>query len=363
MSHQVPVELGRRRYHVHVGNGALAEVGRIIADLGAPGPVLVVSDTRVEQAWGQALRRALAPLVDAGQPPPQWLLLPPGEAHKGVEEVARIWDAALDMGADRKLVVVAFGGGVVGDLAGFAAATLLRGVRLVMVPTTLLAQVDSSVGGKTGFNRAQGKNLVGAFHQPSAVIADPDLLATLDDRDYRAGLGEVVKVGAVLDAALFESLTADAQAMAARDPAVVARIVARCCALKAEVVVADEREAGLRQVLNFGHTLGHAIEKLGDYRRHRHGEAVAMGMVAAARIGARLAVSDDGPAQRLAALLGTFGLPVELPKDMAHGDLGAALAFDKKRVGTQVRWILCPRIGTWQARDLSPKAALDALAG
>ncbi len=361
MSRRISVELGERHYDVHVGSGSLANTGDVIAALGSPGPVVVVSDSRVEGIWGETMRRALAPLTNAGWPTPRWLLLPPGESHKGVEEVVRIWDAALELGADRRLVIIAFGGGVVGDMAGFAAATLLRGVRLVMVPTTLLAQVDSSVGGKTGFNRPQGKNLVGAFHQPAAVVADSDLLATLDERDYRAGLGEVIKYGAVLDEELFQTLTRERDALDRRDTVVLDEVVARCCAIKAKVVVADEREAGVRQVLNFGHTVGHAVEKLGDYRRHRHGEAVAIGMVAAARIGAHLGVTEPGTTERLAELLRAFGLAVELPADMGRAELTAAVGFDKKRVGTAVRWILCPRMGSWRAHELTADAALSAL--
>ena len=363
MQRQVAVELGQRRYEVTVGSGALTRVGSIVDALGRPGPLLVVSDERVEAAWGASLRASLATLADTGWPEPRWLLLPQGETHKSIEQVARIWDAALDMGADRSLVVVAFGGGVVGDLAGFAAASLLRGVRLVMVPTTLLAQVDSSVGGKTGFNRAQGKNLVGAFHQPAAVIADPEVLGTLDERDYRAGLGEVIKYGASLDAPLFDLLGRQAVSLIARSPALLTEVVARCCELKAEVVVADEREAGLRQVLNFGHTVGHAIEKLGAYERHRHGEAVAIGMVAAARLGADLGVSDKEPVDRICTLLQSFGLPRTIPAYMGRAGLSAAIGFDKTRRGDQVRWILCPKIGHWVARDLTAATAVDALLG
>jgi 3-dehydroquinate synthase len=249
---------------------------------------------------------------------------------------------------------------VVGDVAGFAAATLLRGLRLVMVPTTLLAQVDSSVGGKTGVNRAQGKNLVGAFHQPSLVVADTETLATLPEREYRAGLAEVVKYGVILDADLFELLERRTDAVVSRDADVMTGVVARCAALKAFVVERDETEGGLRRVLNFGHTIGHAVEQATDYSRYLHGEAVSMGMVAAARLSARVGACNADVADRLARLLERLGLATEIPADLARDRLERAVAADKKAQRESVSFIVCTAIGSCREQPLAPA---DIVAG
>ena len=361
MSSRVQVELGDRAYSVEIAAGQLDQAGRQIAAMAQPGPLLVVTDETVAGLLRPRLHAALAEATVAGWGPIRWLALPPGEAHKGLQQVSRIWDQALDLGADRNLMIVALGGGVVGDLAGFAAATVLRGVRLFMIPTTLLAQVDSSVGGKTGFNRAQGKNLIGAFHQPAAVLIDPEVLRTLEEREFRAGFGEVIKVAAVLDADLFERLELLATPLLARDPARLTEVVARCCALKAAVVAADEREAGPRQVLNFGHTVGHALEKLAGYGSWRHGEAVALGMIAAARVGANLGLTESTPHTRLLRLIDRYGLPTALPADLDRQALATAIGFDKKRSGDTVAWIICPRLGQWRVHHLDPSAAVAAL--
>lgn len=361
MGSEVRVELGTRSYTLQVGGGLLASLGARIADLGQVGPLLAVTDANVEQLHGAALRQALLGFEAAGGGPVAWVVLPPGEAGKQLAAVETLWDAALGLGADRSLVVLAFGGGVVGDLAGFAAATLLRGVRLFMVPTTLLAQVDASVGGKTGFNRPQGKNLIGAFKQPEGVLADIDLLSTLPDRDLRAGMAEVVKAGAVLDAGLFEMLERRSGALLARDPAALEAVVARCCALKAAVVARDEREAGLRRVLNFGHTVGHALEKLTGFSRLLHGEAVAIGMVVAARLSCTEGLADPSLERRLVALVQSLGLPATVPDDLDAEAIAEAIGYDKKRDGEGVRAVLCPRIGAFEERVLSPRTIAAAL--
>lgn len=361
MSARVQVDLAGRSYPVLVGAGGLNRAGSQIVGLGRPGPLLVVTDETVAQLYRPPLQAALATTIDAGWGPIRWLELKPGEAHKNLEQVARIWQEGLALGADRDLMIVALGGGVVGDLAGFAAATLLRGVRLFMLPTTLLAQVDASVGGKTGFNCDQGKNLIGAFHQPGGVIADSDVLRTLPEREFRAGFAEVIKIAAVQDEALFEQLRGAAPALLAHDSSALTAVIARCCALKAAVVAADEREVGSRQLLNFGHTVGHAVEKLTGYGHWRHGEAVAMGMIAAGRIATALGLAEPGVHDRLLALVTAFALPTVLPHELDRPALIAALGFDKKRSGRATRWILCPRIGHWTGRDLTPEQAAGAL--
>ncbi len=352
----VDVALGERSYSVLVGSGLLPRAGESLAGLGEISRLFVVTNPTVRDLHGAALEAALEGVAEQ-----VWIEIPDGERWKSLETVAKIWDRALASRADRRSVVVALGGGVVGDLAGYAAAALLRGVRFVQVPTTLLAQVDSSVGGKTGFNTAHGKNLVGAFHQPSLVLADTDVLATLPDREYRAGLAEVVKYGVILDAEFFATLEARTDALLARDPVLLADVVARSVALKARVVVADEHEGGLRRILNFGHTVGHAIERAGSYERFLHGEAVAMGMTAAARISARIGACDAEPARRIAALLAALGLEAEVPADLAAETLHDAIAHDKKVAREHVTFITCEAIGRAGERKLTPAEIVGML--
>jgi shikimate kinase/3-dehydroquinate synthase len=267
----------------------------------------------------------------------------------------------VEAGADRDAVVVGHGGGVVTDMAGFAAAVLLRGVRWVALPTTLLAMVDASVGGKTGVDLGPAKNAVGAFHQPSAVVVDTAHVATESARAYAGGLAEVVKSAAIGDAALFEALEAGADAVRAREPAMVEELVYRSVAVKAAVVARDEREAGDRALLNFGHTVGHALEAEGGFTRLTHGEAVALGMVAALRIGTALGVTDAGLAERVTALLARLGLPTDLDAQ----PLGAALPFvglDKKRRGGAIRFVLLRRLGEACLHALAPDALAPLLA-
>jgi len=250
-------------------------------------------------------------------------------------------------------VLVALGGGVVGDLTAFAASTILRGVRFVMIPTTLLAQVDSSVGGKTGMDRPQGKNLVGTFWQPSIVVVDPATLATLPDRELRAGLAEVVKTGAILDAGLFARLERDADRLLARELGVLTEVVARCVRIKADVVEADEREEkGLRRILNFGHTVAHAIEQVTGYDRFLHGEAVAIGMGVAVRLSERRGLCAADDARRIERLLARLGLEHEVPAGLDHHALTRAIALDKKAEKGRVAYIVCEAIGRCRAETL-----------
>jgi shikimate kinase/3-dehydroquinate synthase len=344
----VAVALGRRSYRVEIGNGVLATLPAVLDALAAPS-VLVVSDERIWPFVSQSIEPLLAGRRTAR------VLLAPGETNKTIASVERIWDAAPLADLDRSGVVLAVGGGVVGDLAGFAAATWLRGVRFVQVPTTLLAMVDASVGGKTAIDRAQGKNLVGAFHQPSAVIADLDLLATLPSRELRSGLAEVVKTALIGDARLFASLE---EGDPASDPRRMTAVVRASIAHKARVVAEDEREiTGARAALNFGHTIGHALEAHGGYAALTHGEAVSLGMIAALRVGIALGRTPAALLERARALLGRLGLPVELD----DATLRAALPFvarDKKRAGAHVSYVIVPEVG----RAELIKLGLDELA-
>jgi len=272
------------------------------------------------------------------------ILIPDGERFKQVPTVGRIYDALIRASADRATTIVAVGGGVVGDIAGFAAATYLRGVPVVQVPTTLLAQVDSAIGGKVGVNHALGKNLIGAFHQPLAVVADPDLLATLPRREFRAGLYEVVKYGVIASRPLFDRLVADLPAIFNRDPALLAAIIGESCQIKATVVEVDERETGPRRALNFGHTIGHALEAITKYKRFRHGEAVAYGMLAAAELGLARGAFPEKDRDALRALIVKMG-PLPAVADLSAGQVVEAIGRDKKVVDGRLHYVLATAIG------------------
>jgi 3-dehydroquinate synthase len=287
------------------------------------------------------------------------VVLPDGEVHKTWQTLNRIYDELLQQRCERSTTLIALGGGVIGDLVGFAAATYLRGVPFIQVPTTLLAQVDSSVGGKTGINHPLGKNMVGAFYQPRLVLADTDTLATLPPREYAAGLAEVVKYGLIADAPFFDWLEAHREALLARDAATVAAAIRRCCELKAAIVGEDEREADRRALLNLGHTFGHAIEVRAGYGEWLHGEAVAAGMVMAARFSARLGLLDASIPARVATLLAAMGLPCAAPADDADGFL-TAMNMDKKVLAGRLRLVLLDRIGAARLTADFPGGELEA---
>jgi len=354
----VPVALGERSYDVRIGWGTLGGLGAAVAEL-RPSRALLVSVPPVDRRYGAAALRSLrgAGLRAARS------VVPDGDRTKNLGQVAKLYEAFLDAGADRSSVVVALGGGMVGDLAGFAAATLLRGMRFVQVPTTLLAMIDSSVGGKTGVNLRRGKNLVGAFHQPSLVWVDASLLRSLPRRVLAAGMAEVIKHGAIRDAGLFERLERDLErVMSLEEPELVLEVLERAVAVKTVVVAADEREAGVRVLLNFGHTLGHAIEALRGYRGVLHGEAVAMGMVFAARRSEALGLAPEGTAERLAALLRRAGLPSERPPFPRRAYL-AALRVDKKRQDARIRFVVLKGIGEADTLPLLPEEILPPEGG
>lgn len=354
-----------RVYDVVVGSELIATVGAHLSGiLGEDAHIVVIADEVVAGLHGGRVRDALAAsgvrFVE--------LTVPSGESSKTREMAARLQDDAIDAGADRQSAVLAFGGGVVGDIAGYVAATLYRGVAYVQVPTTLLAMVDSSVGGKTGVDTEAGKNLIGAFWQPRHVLADIDLLQTLPEAELRAGLGEVIKYGVILDEQLFVDLEDGLlESCLAMVPEALALIVERCVRLKASVVVADEREGNRRQILNFGHTVAHGVESSQGYSM-RHGEAVAIGMVAEARLAEEIVGATAGLSERIASLCERAGLPVSLPAGSKPEDVLAAARHDKKSRRGVVRCALAEDIGRMAERDgnwsveVSDEALLAALA-
>ncbi len=351
--HSLTVALGPRSYPVWIGAGLLADHARWRAALRGR-HALVISNTTVAPLY--------LPRIEAGLHGLRWspFLLDDGEAHKTFANVGRALEALAELGATRDACVIALGGGVVGDLAGFSAACWMRGIDFIQMPTTLLAMVDSSVGGKTGVNLPAGKNLVGAFHQPRAVVADLDTLATLPEREYRAGLAEVVKGAAIGDAAFFAWLEQHAAALAAREPASVLQAIARKVQYKAGVVARDETEQGERALLNLGHTFGHAIETAGNYTAVLHGEGVAIGMRLAAQLSERLGLSQPADSARLQRLLEQLGLPTTIPSGMDAQRLLERMRLDKKNSAGQLRLILWRGIG--RAEIVAGVAEADVLA-
>ncbi|GAP65138.1 3-dehydroquinate synthase [Mizugakiibacter sediminis] len=335
---ELEVALGARRYPIWIGPGLLGDAARWRARMRGR-HALVVTNATVAPLYLERVRAGLAGLAHDA------LVLPDGESFKTLDSCARVFDALAALGATRDACVLALGGGVIGDLAGFAAACWMRGIDFVQMPTTLLAMVDSSVGGKTAVNLPAGKNLVGAFHQPRAVVADTDTLATLPAREYRAGLAEVAKIGALGDAAFFAWLEAHADALAGRASDALIEAIAHACARKAGVVARDETEQGERALLNFGHTFGHALEAELGYGTLLHGEAVAIGMLLAARLSARLGLAGTADAERLRALLTRLGLPVDAPPGAGADALLARMALDKKNEAGRLRLILWRGIG------------------
>ena len=337
----IDVELAANAYPVYLGRGLLGAAELWARHLG-PGKVLVVSNDTVAPLYFETLSPALS-----GR---QYELhvIPDGEKFKTVETWYGIIDRLVAMQARRDATLIALGGGVVGDITGFAAASYMRGVRFLQAPTTLLAQVDASVGGKTGINHSQGKNLVGAFHQPAAVFVDSATLDTLAPREFRAGLAEVVKCGAITDASFLGWLEQEADSIVDRAAGKLDQMIRRSVSIKAEIVARDEKEAGIRALLNFGHSFGHALESATSYQRYLHGEAVAIGMVVAAELSEARGLCAADASGRLASLLQRFGLPVQIPADVPVEGLSLSLALDKKAVASGLRLVLLEALG--QAR-------------
>jgi 3-dehydroquinate synthase len=351
------MELGDRSYPIYIGAGLIAHAELIVERLRKK-KVAIVTNTTVAPLYLAPLQRALETRGVEVVP----ITLPDGESHKNWETLNRIFDALLEHRCERGTTLIALGGGVVGDLAGFAAAAFLRGVHYIQVPTTLLAQVDSAVGGKTAINHPLGKNMIGAFYQPRAVITDTDTLATLPPREFAAGLAEVVKYGLIRDSALFDWLEKNMTRLVKREAEPLAHAIERSCAIKAEIVAQDEREDGVRALLNLGHTFGHAIEAGTGYGTWLHGEAVAAGMVLAARLSHRLGMFAVQDAARTSALLARAGLPVTAP-DFGLQRYLDLMGHDKKVESGRIRFVLLRRIGEALVTDQVPGDALADVLG
>jgi 3-dehydroquinate synthase len=338
----VSVQLGNRSYAIKIAPGLIDQLGRECARLKLGARCAIITDTNVGRRFAKAAFNSLATTGFS----PSLIVVPAGETAKSLKTVQTCYDLLAAHRLERKSFIVALGGGVVGDLAGFVAATYLRGIAFVQVPTTLLAQVDSSVGGKVGVNLKAGKNLVGAFHQPRLVLCDLDTMRTLPEREFRAGLAEVIKYGIIYDARLFAQLERDLPKLLRREPQILAAVVARCCEIKADIVGQDETENGLRAILNFGHTIGHAIENISGYGKFLHGEAIAIGQVAAAKLSFALAGLSGRDAGRIRDLFKLAGLPYFLKLNaIQRKKLFAAMRLDKKVSGGEIKFVLARKIG------------------
>lgn len=354
------VPLGDRSYPILIGRNWFGQLGPALRERVSNERVLVVSDNRVNDLYGETV---LTSLTNAGLLA-EVFVVPEGEQTKTLDTCTDIYTFLLANNYSRETLLVALGGGVVGDLTGFVAATYMRGVPFVQVPTTLLAMVDSSVGGKTGVNHPLGKNMIGAFHQPLLVFIDLACLGTLAPVEFRAGFAEVVKYGVIRDSDFFAFCESEREAVFALDPQALQRAVKTSCTIKAEIVSADEREAGLRAILNFGHTVGHAVESLTNYSLYKHGEAVAIGMVAAGRLAVRMGCFESSEQERLERVLAQSDLPVSIPSQVETDDLIERLRKDKKVRHGRVRFVLPEAIGRVRVEsDFSPAMLREVLDG
>jgi 3-dehydroquinate synthase len=354
----ITVGLGERSYRILFGADNLNETGAICRDLTLGNNVAVVTNPTIGALYAEQVRGSL---VAAGFSV-HIVEIPDGEEFKNIDTLQVIYDRLIASGLDRGSFIVALGGGVVGDIAGFSAATYLRGIPFVQIPTTLLAQVDSSVGGKTGINHEKGKNLIGAFYQPVSVLIDVSTLDTLPQREYLSGMAEVIKYGIALDGDLFDLIFANASMLLARDRSCLLKTIQRCCEVKASIVAQDERESGLRAVLNYGHTFGHAVETLTGYRSYTHGEAVAIGMIQAAKISERLGYSGSAETGRIVGLIGELGLPTDLPRFSAAAYTDALLR-DKKIRDKGLSFVFNKGIGDYVIDRVTDIAPLLEIAG
>ncbi|SJZ85945.1 3-dehydroquinate synthase [Selenihalanaerobacter shriftii] len=338
----VGVDLEERSYEIKIGAGLLANLGQSLIDLDikAGTKILIITDKRVNDLYGSEINQRLEETDFEFK----IIVVPEGEKSKSLNMTKVLYDEAVDFGLDRSSLIIAFGGGVIGDLAGFIAATYMRGVPFIQIPTTLLAQVDSSVGGKTAVNHEAGKNLIGAFYQPELVLIDLEVLNTLDQRDVRSGLAEVIKYGVIWDKEFFNYLQANHKEIKELDLDVLAKVIQRSCQIKAEVVAKDEKELGLRAILNYGHTIGHAIEALAGYGEYRHGEAVAIGMISAMELAYKLDMVTKEEVEAQTELINNFGLPTTINK-LRLDQIISKTKQDKKVKDGEVNFILPNSIG------------------
>jgi 3-dehydroquinate synthase len=350
---RIPVKAASRSYEVVIARGLLGRASQALEELFPPGARLfIVTSKPVRKHWGAALRKGLRKLYGDCE----IIEMPDGERAKRLARLERVADKLVARKADRQSVIVAFGGGVVGDVGGFLASVFMRGIPVVQVPTTLVAQVDSAIGGKTGVNLVSGKNLLGTFHQPSSVLVDPDVLSTLPEREYRSGIFEAMKYGVIRNPEIFELLEEEREKVLARDGALLEKLIAACVQVKADVVSADERESGERRILNYGHTVGHALEAETGYKELLHGEAVGWGMIAAASLGQATQTSDKTTAQRIRGLVESYGPLPELkvkPKRILK-----RLTSDKKTVGGVPHFVLAKTIGEVAIVNTVPERAI-----
>lgn len=360
MLSKINVNCSPKSYQVAIAPGSLNQIGEYLKKLAIGNQILVVSNAMIFDQYGATVLASLE-VADFSV---SYQIIPEGERHKTLLSVQKIYDQALENYLERSATLVALGGGVIGDMTGFAAATWLRGINIVQVPTSLLAMVDAAIGGKTGVNHPQGKNLIGAFHQPKFVLIDPQVLKTLPDREFCAGMAEVIKYGVIWDAELFEQLEATEQLdhLDSLSPALLQMILTHSCQAKADVVTQDEKEGGLRAILNYGHTVGHAIESLTGYRLVNHGEAVGIGMSVAGKIAVKMGLWSEQESQRQDQLIAKAGLPRTVPHMLTVEDILEALKSDKKVKAGKVRFILPETIGKAVITDqVSPETLSDII--
>ena len=358
MTRTLQVALGDNSYPIIVGGALLNRVGELLGQHAKSKKVLIVSDSFVIGQYMPIVRRSL----EKSGFDVHTIEIPAGEENKSLAQFSRIQDSLVAHQLDRGSTLIALGGGIIGDVGGFAAAAYMRGIPYVQIPTTVLAQVDASVGGKTAINHPKGKNLIGAFHQPKLVLIDVGTLKTLPQRDIRSGLIEVIKMGVIRDAPLFEMVADNLDAILNLDEAVLIEMISQACANKAEVVAKDEKESGLRMVLNYGHTFGHALESVTRYNKYRHGEAVAIGMNCAAQLAVNLGMFSETDFQRQRALLTRAKLPITFPPDLTPEAIHDAMSLDKKTLGGKLRLILPTRIGEVVIRnDVDDQNVLEAI--
>ncbi len=350
----IPVNLGENSYNIHIGMNVLDQSGAILNATGAYTSAVVLTHPKLEPLYAEPVRRSLERVGIRTA----IRTAPSGERYKTLRTMERIYDLLISLGVDRKSMLITVGGGVIGDMGGFASATWMRGIAFAQVPTTLLAQVDASVGGKTGVDLPKGKNLVGAFHQPRAVLIDPRTLGTLPARELRSGLAEMLKHGIICDKDYFKSLIFDMPRLLSRDSDRLIPAIKRSCEIKADVVSRDEREKGLRAVLNYGHTIGHAIEALTGYKRYRHGEAVAIGMVTESIISEEMHLTGNETTEEIVRSVQISRLPWEFPRDLSIDEVLDATKRDKKQSGGKLTMALLEGVGSVRVVPDTPEAAV-----